>query len=217
MVGEGSGFPFTASPAAIDRLRASMGNAMSSIISMPSSVEIEALIDENLQTLSQLSRFMTKLSPQQYRQEFGALGRHTVGKHVRHIIDHYDALLVTNDPSPSGELDYEHRKRDACLEAWPHLAGRRIDEIDRCLQRLKQAPVRDTRRLTYTTATRTVSLGSSFGRELAFLTSHTIHHMAIIGLLAESIGIEPPQTFGVHPSTLRHWQKGTQERTARSA
>lgn len=44
-------------------------------------------------------------------------------------------------------------------------------------------------------------------RELAFLTSQTIHHMAIIGLLAEQQGIPLAEDFGVHPSTLRHWQR----------
>ncbi len=31
--------------------------------------------------------------------------------------------------------------------------------------------------------------------------------MAIIGLLAEQLGLALPDSFGVHPSTLRHWRR----------
>jgi hypothetical protein len=81
---------------------------MSSITSLPLSATGE-LIEENLQTLSQLRRLVAELSPEHYRQVFGARGCHTLGKHVRHIIDHYDALLGENDPPGPGGLDYEHR------------------------------------------------------------------------------------------------------------
>jgi len=40
-----------------------------------------------------------------------------------------------------------------------------------------------------------------------FLASHTIHHMAIIGMLAEQAGVEVGAEFGVHPSTLRYLQR----------
>lgn len=189
---------------------------MPSIISMPSS-EIEALIDENVRTLSQLSHFVRKLSPEQYRKAFGALRRHSIGKHVRHIVDHYDALLEAIAESAPGQLDYERRKRDAVLEDWPQLAVQRIDEIDRRLQRLKQPPERGALRLAYRTDNEVLALGSSAGREVAFLTSHTIHHMAIIGLLAESLGLALHDSFGVHPSTLRHRHNETQKGAARRA
>uniref|UniRef100_UPI003566A4C5 hypothetical protein n=1 Tax=Halomonas sp. TaxID=1486246 RepID=UPI003566A4C5 len=52
------------------------------------------LVEENLLTLSQLKDMVASLSPDIYQQAFGEYGRHTLGKHVRHIIDHYDALLV---------------------------------------------------------------------------------------------------------------------------
>jgi uncharacterized damage-inducible protein DinB len=48
---------------------------------------------------------------------------------------------------------------------------------------------------------------TSVDRELVFLASHTIHHMAIIGMLAEQAGVEVGAEFGVHPSTLRYLQR----------
>ena len=48
---------------------------------------------------------------------------------------------------------------------------------------------------------------TSVARELVFLASHTIHHMAIIGMLAEQAGVKVSADFGVHPSTLRYLQR----------
>jgi uncharacterized damage-inducible protein DinB len=179
---------------------------MSLITAMPSS-EREALIEENLHSLAQLRVLVAELSPEHYRQAFGAQGHHSLGKHVRHIIDHYDALLGGKASPDDGELDYEHRQRDAALEQWPQLAGRRLGEIAKRLQHEGGLSPGQGVRLAYPTGGETLSLGSSMGRELAFLTSHTVHHMAIIGLLAEQLDITLPESFGVHPSTLRHWER----------
>lgn len=178
--------------------------AMSSITSMPPS-KIDELVEENLQTLTQLQHFVSGISAEHYRQAFGG-HRHTLGKHIRHIIDHYDALLGEDALPISDMIDYEHRQRDTSLEQLPHLAVQRLAWIGSALQALKREPSRDTMRLAYPAGETILSLGSSLGRELAFLTSHTIHHMAIIGLLAENLNIELPEEFGVHPSTLRHWR-----------
>jgi hypothetical protein len=49
-------------------------------------------------------------------------------------------------------------------------------------------------------------LMSSVGRELQTLSSHTIHHFALIGmtLLAHGVAVDPD--FGMAPSTLRYKQ-----------
>lgn len=168
------------------------------------------LIEENLLALAQLRDLVDDLSPAAYRRVLGVHGRHTVGKHVRHIIDHYEALVVGLEAG--GEtLDYERRRRDASLEQCPHEAGRRLAALETWLASLagEAPPVRLV--LAYvqeaTQEETTLSLPSTLARELAFLTSHTIHHMAIIALLAEQVGITVPASFGVHPSTLRHWRR----------
>ncbi|MCG6658136.1 hypothetical protein HOP52_10255 [Halomonas campisalis] len=187
---------------------------MSLITAMPSS-EREALIEENLQALSQLRELVAELAPEHYRRPFGAQGRHSLGKHVRHIIDHYDALMAG---AGVGRLDYEARERDARLEDEPTLAAERLAELRADLVRIAE-PVSTPLSLGYPTEGASVSLtlSTSLARELAFLTSHTVHHMAIIGLLAEQLDIALPEDFGVHPSTLRHWERKARQGQAAQA
>jgi hypothetical protein len=42
---------------------------------------------------------------------------------------------------------------------------------------------------------------SSVGREVAFVTSHTVHHNAILGQLLCAHGVHVPLRFGIAPST----------------
>ncbi|MDI5921445.1 DinB family protein [Halomonas sp. LR5S13] len=168
------------------------------------------LVEENLLTLAQLRGMVAALTPERYREAFGEHGRHTLGKHVRHIIDHYDALLDGLDRGAE-VIDYEQRQRDEALEQWPQQAASHLAAVEARLSLLGSGPSPDALTLAYPMDDERLSLASSLNRELAFLTSHSIHHMAIIALLAEQSGIHLPESFGVHPSTLRHWRRASEE------
>lgn len=165
------------------------------------------LVEENCHELGQLERLLEGLSESDYQKRSGAQGQHTIGKHVRHIIDHYDAFLKSLHPASNGSLDYEDRERNTALETSPEVAVARLRELD--------AALRDHRNLGHETQLMMIhqageghlTTPTSVGRELIFLSSHTIHHMAILGMLAEEAGLSLPVEFGVHPSTLRHWRK----------
>jgi uncharacterized damage-inducible protein DinB len=172
-----------------------------------SASDISELIEESTQALSQLAQFVSGLSPDQYQRSFGLQGQHTTGRHVRHIIDHYDVFLHALDDESRCKVNYEHRRRERALERAPDIACRRLLTVCRVLPQLENDDHRRPILLDYPTGTRTIELDSSIGRELVFLSSHTIHHTTIIGLLAEQLDIRPPKDFGVHPSTLRHWQR----------
>jgi len=45
---------------------------------------------------------------------------------------------------------------------------------------------------------------STIQRELQFLSSHTVHHFAIVAMILKIQGFETPDTFGVAPSTLKY-------------
>lgn len=171
----------------------------------PEASDIGQLIDENRQALAQLLELVSGLSADQYQCCLGVQRQHTVGKHVRHILDHYQALMKALESGAS--LNYENRQRDRALETDPKRACTNMRAIYRFLGQLDSEGYSSDLSLDHVTDERRLDLTTSLGRELVFLASHTVHHMAIIGLLAEQLGISPAKDFGVHPSTLRHWQK----------
>jgi len=125
-----------------------------------------------------------------------------IGTHVRHVIEHYDGLLAGS----GGPVDYENRARDPDLEHDPAAAVERINRIRATLERMPRGD--GALEIVYTPADADEqerrTIGSSFARELHFLLSHTVHHMALIALLARQRGHAVPPGFGVARSTLRH-------------
>lgn len=166
---------------------------------------LDSLIGENRLALHQLQTLLERLTPAVYRYAFGPTRRQSLGKHVRHILDHYDALLAG---AGVGSIDYENRRRDERLETEPSLAVARLVVIGTVLSCL-EAHQSVTLKVRYPVegASGCLSLTTSLARELAFLTSHTVHHMALLGMMAESLGVDLPVNFGVHPSTLRFWRR----------
>jgi hypothetical protein len=45
------------------------------------------------------------------------------------------------------------------------------------------------------------------GRELAFVLSHTVHHNALIAIMAQTLGVPVPARFGYAPSTIAYLEK----------
>jgi uncharacterized damage-inducible protein DinB len=170
------------------------------------------LAEENVQILEQLIDLVRGMSAAQYQRPFGLQGQQTIGKHVRHIVDHYESFLRHSPATGPMLVNYEHRLREASLETTPGVACDRLRKLCDNLQQLLDADLQNAVQVEYPTNRATSSLSSSVGRELTFLSSHTIHHMAIIGLLAEQLDLQAEPDFGVAPSTRRHWQQ--QERLA---
>ncbi|WP_228151247.1 DinB family protein [Tamilnaduibacter salinus] len=173
------------------------------------------IVEENAHAIGQLIELLTHLPNNLYRQSFGQRGRHAIGKHVRHIIDHYSALLSAT-ASPQGLLDYENRDRDQSLETDCRAGANQLSAILHSLRRRFVEHHSAELAMLHTSDEQGQVIATSVDRELVFLASHTIHHMAIIGMLAEQAGVEISDEFGVHPSTLRHLQR-QQRPMARSA
>lgn len=183
-------------------------------------VRVNSLVAENLEAIGQLTNLLVTLPPSLYAETMGRRRNQSIGKHVRHIIDHYHSFLAGLESGRVGHLDYEHRERDPALEQNSPCAREALLGIARRLESVPGRPHAGTLAMDYQTAGQHFSLDTSVSRELTFLTSHTVHHMAIIGLLAEQCDVEVSDTFGMHPSTLRHQRtlaRQQEEQLARSA
>ncbi|SDN77437.1 DinB family protein [Vreelandella arcis] len=175
-----------------------------------STSSLSLLIDENVQTLAQLAQLLGRVSAQDYQRPLGTKSTQSLGKHARHILEHYQTLQDACATAPNqATFDYENRQREAALETQPGYAVERAEALQAGLKALATMQHNAALTLSYPVEVGDVddlvALPTSLGRELAFLTSHSIHHMALLGMLCEQLGIALPEHFGVHPSTLRYW------------
>jgi uncharacterized damage-inducible protein DinB len=125
-----------------------------------------------------------------------------IGAHVRHCLDHVDAVL---DPAPDGVVRYDGRRRHPILETDRQVAAA---TLRRSAARL-EALTRDTADAPLLLESQVdrqggcVQVISSLARELVFVLQHTIHHQALVALLLAGRGVPVPHTFGYAPSTPR--------------
>ena len=123
---------------------------------------------------------------------------------MRHFVDFYTCLLRDIDRR---RVNYDRRERDPQLESDRNYSLTRLRDVAAQLEGML-GQTQNTQLWI-----RTEALGdgpwarSSLARELQTLLSHTVHHYAIIGVVLRAQGFELDRSFGVAPSTLRHWQK----------
>ena len=133
----------------------------------------------------------------------------TIGRHLRHCLEHFERARIGIE---AGLIDYDARARGTVEETDSAAAVRRLDELIDWFEanagRFEDAtPVRvkvDCGLEEPLPGARPEGEGSTIGRELQFLVSHTVHHFAIIAIMCEAQGIPLAPGFGVAPSTLRY-------------
>jgi hypothetical protein len=125
-----------------------------------------------------------------------------VGAHLRHVIEHYEALV---HGLPLGVVDYDGRPRDRQLEASPALARDRLLGLRKVLGQWTSAVLgRPVQVLGQggITGDFDFCVTSSVGRELAFLASHAVHHFALLADHLQRHGVPVPAYFGKAPGTV---------------
>lgn len=125
-----------------------------------------------------------------------------VGAQYRHVLEHYQSFLTGVG---AGRVDYDDRARNGLLEASRSAA---LGASHACLEGLEGIDAMPDGPLQVQMDTGAGSghpdwRASSVGRELQFLSSHTVHHFALIKLLLEGTTSLDPD-FGMAPSTIAH-------------
>jgi hypothetical protein len=157
------------------------------------------LISTNIDWLKQALSLVHQVDDVHYRLAPQGLSPHRVGSHLRHVLDFYDCFL---DGLVSSHVDYDARQRDENVESNRHAAVRKIRTI---MQRLQELPTGagDSVILVRAENTTDVFIRSTVGRELQALSTHTIHHFALIAITLRVHGFAVDPAFGMSPSTLR--------------
>lgn len=169
---------------------------------------LQALCADNRVQLERIADLLQRLSAADYTQTQSAAD--PIGKHVRHVLEHYEGLL---NGFAGGAVDYEARAREPELENSPEAARHRLRSLQQRLLELPNSGGPGALLIHYTPQCDESAawIASTLERELHFLLSHTIHHMALIGLLARGCGQPVDSAFGVAASTLRYQRTGSAE------
>lgn len=145
------------------------------------------------------------LDDRAYTTPSARLAGGTIGKHLRHVVDHFRAALEGRE----AVIDYDHRARNVPMESDRQAAvaaiGGVVEGLERLTDRELSAPVRVLAMLTGDGAE--IELGSTLCRELHFAMHHAIHHQAMMRSIAEEFGASVDSEFGKAPSTV-HFERG---------
>lgn len=130
-----------------------------------------------------------------------------VGPHLRHIVEHYQALLDAL-ATGSGCVDYDARSRNLRVQSEPPMTTAALQHITESLARLA-GDLRLTLDTPLTTRLQAgargeleLTVGTTLGRELLFLASHTVHHYALLGHYCRTAGVDMGHAFGKAPATI---------------
>jgi hypothetical protein len=159
------------------------------------------LIATNIDWLRQGLSLLGQIDDATFATSPKGLAPHRVGSHLRHVIEFYECFLAGLE---SGRIDHDARKRDESVERSRHSAAAKICSIIRHLEGVLSLGTDRPLAVRMEGASANVYLSSSIGRELQALSSHTIHHFALIAVTLRLHGFEVHPDFGMSPSTLRY-------------
>jgi len=154
--------------------------------------------------LEQCAAFIQSLPEEVYTADATTIRGGTIGKHVRHSLDHFAAAL--SGLASSEPIDYDHRLRDVPMETERESALAAIRSMQAQIDALDEDRLASAVRIRVMLAAdgSEAVLPSTLARELAFATHHAIHHHAMMKTIAAEFGLEIGDAFGKAPSTLNH-------------
>lgn len=153
--------------------------------------------------LRQLGTLVESLTDAEYSRKPVGVVTSSIGGHVRHNLDHIDALLRG---LRVGEIDYDHRERGTAIETDRQEALAAISRLECEVDGFpwEEAPAELELTTLLAPDVPPLRVATNPSRELAFVVSHTIHHNALIGVMVKLLGRVPPADFGYAPSTVAH-------------
>jgi hypothetical protein len=136
-----------------------------------------------------------------------------VGPHLRHIIEHYQALLKTLAAADTDCVDYDARSRALDVQNDPVVTRQRLTAVMSAMEALAEdarwrlATPLTTRLQAGTTGELALVVETTLGRELLFLASHTTHHYALLAHHCQAAGVALGANFGKAPATVAFERK----------
>ncbi len=164
------------------------------------------MITSQLEIIEQGQLYLNTVSKKDYTEIISPNFISSPGSHMRHIIDHYLAIISGLN---SEIIDYDIRVRGSQLESSPLLAIDKLNEIavwlkSLCEDELSKMIILSTE--VSVTNKNVQKVQTSVARELVFAGSHAVHHYAMIAQIsfAQQSTVQSkalPESFGLAPAT----------------
>ena len=108
------------------------------------------------------------------------------------------------EATQTGDLNYDHRERGTDIETNRSASIELLRDLEIQIRNIGEIAVANPLNIStmIDSAQDPIMCPTSIGRELSFVISHTIHHNAVIGTMARTVGATLPEKFGYAPSTI---------------
>lgn len=155
--------------------------------------------------LEQCSAYIDGISDDQLVHPSKVVPGGTIGKHIRHALDHFRCAITT---CCTEAIDYDHRCRGGDVESCRDAAKAEIATLRSLLAELSEDQLNEqvTTCVMICSDGQTCDLQSTRAREIFFAMHHAIHHNAILKAIGLELGFECPNGFGTAPSTINFEQ-----------
>jgi uncharacterized damage-inducible protein DinB len=155
------------------------------------------LISDNMRFLQQGEWVLKRMDDALYHSKVPPFGQGGIGRHVRHVLDHYASFW---DGLKCGRIDFDDRARDLDVEQNRSHALALFDlNRNRMMSWSRMGPDLDR---SLEVCHNGAWCQSSVGRELQHLINHTLHHYALVAMVLRLQGVDVADDFGVAPSTV---------------
>ena len=159
------------------------------------------MINSQIIILVQAKTYLKAVTSEQYTEVVSPLFISSAGAHMRHILDHYLAIM---NGLENGLIDYDKRSRGGTVESDPATALDLISKIESFLLSLSSVQLSSTIQLSTEVCVEkklVEIVDTTLARELVFAGSHSIHHFAMIEQISKAQKLPTPEQFGIAPAT----------------
>ncbi|MGW8121465.1 hypothetical protein ACV07N_02310 [Roseivirga echinicomitans] len=157
----------------------------------------------SVEILNQLITISNQLKDNEFRSPLAILSSNSIGKHIRHIIEFYDLMMIGQS---TGKVDYDKRSHDKVLEENRVLAIEKMNSLSQEIKAISEdQPI--TMCANYSIdGNDPITINTTLFRELQYNIEHAVHHMAIIkiALLNVFSEVSIPERFGIAYSTIKY-------------
>ncbi len=153
--------------------------------------------------LDQLIQVSQQLEDQAFRKPLKVLSNNTIGKHIRHIIEFYDLMILGIG---SGEVNYDKRTHDRVIEENRLMAIEKMNSLKLEIEKITSDSALKLKANYSLDKDEPFEIVTSYFRELQYNIEHAIHHMAIIkiAIISEFASVNIPEGFGIAYSTIKY-------------